>query len=211
MEQKALRKGTRGCLDAIVINEAVARETKVGQQRREGRYRLNPPPPPVFLAVAWIDYRKAYDMTPHRWIKSALKAIQAPVLIQRAIRRLIPRWKTDISVRRAKRGWEKIPVSLERGLFQGDSLSPLLFCLGIVPLSLALRKEKGFGRRHQKAPITHLLYMDDLKIYETDKETFTRTVGKVEETSRALWVCRWGCQSVRWPMPGGRGDAEGEE
>ena len=44
MEQKALRKGTRGCLDAIVINEAVARETKVGQQRREGRYRLNPPP-----------------------------------------------------------------------------------------------------------------------------------------------------------------------
>ncbi len=32
MEQKALRKGTRGCLDAIVIDEAVARETKVGQQ-----------------------------------------------------------------------------------------------------------------------------------------------------------------------------------
>ena len=28
--------------------------------------------------------------------------------------------------------------------------------------------------------------MDDLKIYETDKETLTRSVGKVEETSRAL-------------------------
>ncbi len=125
-------------------------------------------------------------MTPHRWIKSALKTVQAPVLIQRAIRRLIPLWKTDISIRKAEGGWEKIPISLERGLFQGDSLSQLLFGLGIAPLSSALRKEEGFVSKHQKAPVTHLLYMDNLKIYEADKETLTRTVCKVEEASRAL-------------------------
>ncbi len=50
-EQKALRKGRRGCLDALTIDKAVAEEVRV--------YRRN-------LSVAWIDYQKAFDLVPHR-------------------------------------------------------------------------------------------------------------------------------------------------
>ena len=43
-EQKALSKGTRGCLDA---------EVKRGKRD---------------LAVAWVDFRKAFDQVPNKWL-----------------------------------------------------------------------------------------------------------------------------------------------
>ncbi len=57
-----------------------------------------------------------------------LKAIRAPKLVMRTVRMLIPMWATDI-LAQTEDGTAKLPVSFERGLFQGDSLSPLLFCL----------------------------------------------------------------------------------
>ena len=55
-------------------------------------------------------------------------------------------------------------VRIRRGIFQGDSLSPLLFVLAVIPLTLMLNKTKIFylsKRRSEK--INHLLFMDDLK------------------------------------------------
>jgi hypothetical protein len=57
-EQKALRKWQRGCLDTLVIDKAIASEAKL--------YRRN-------LNVAWIDYRKAYDMVPHSLLRERLE------------------------------------------------------------------------------------------------------------------------------------------
>ena len=34
-------------------------------------------------------------------------------------------------------------VQIKRGIFQGDSLSPLVFVLTLIPLSLILRKAKA--------------------------------------------------------------------
>lgn len=49
-EQKAMRRGRRGCLDALVIDGATSREAQVHKRS---------------LSTAWFDYRKAYDMVPH--------------------------------------------------------------------------------------------------------------------------------------------------
>ena len=87
-EQKALRKSTRGCMDALTIDEAVYREIQVngGGWRLEclptGLCHITScyPPPPLqlsknSLSVAWVDFRKAFDMTPHQWILDMLHAI----------------------------------------------------------------------------------------------------------------------------------------
>ena len=44
-------------------------------------------------------------------------------------------------------------VEIKRGVFQGDSLSPLVFVLPLIPLSLILRKTKAayefFGKQRE--------------------------------------------------------------
>ena len=39
-------------------------------------------------------------------------------------------------------------IHLRRGVFQGDSLLPLLFCLWAAPLSHRLRRQAGFESEH---------------------------------------------------------------
>ena len=170
IEQKALRKGMRGCLDALAVDGAIAEEAK--NEKRN-------------LSVAWVDYRKAYDLVPHRWITKVLRATSVPRPVRVLMRKLIAKWATDLCV------WtpnspEKIPVEMKRGIFQGDSLSPLLFCICVAPLSEALRKTKGFQADHQVKPITHLMYMDDLKVYAEDRENLEEVVRLVEKVSGAM-------------------------
>ena len=62
-------------------------------------------------------------------------------------------------------------VNVKRGIFQGDSLSPLLFVLCMVPLSLILKKVNAcykWGKKEYK--VNHLLFMDDLKLYAKSEE-----------------------------------------
>ena len=63
-------------------------------------------------------------------------------------------------------------VKIQRGIFQGDSLSPLLFIICLVPLSLILRTVKaGFEFRKSGPSINHLLCMDDVKLFgKTEKQ-----------------------------------------
>ena len=58
-------------------------------------------------------------------------------------------------------------INIKRGIFQGESLSPLLFCISLVPLSLELNSS-GYGYKIRAERITHLFYMDDLKLHAKD-------------------------------------------
>ncbi len=116
-----------------------------------------------------------------------LKAIRAPKPVRRTIRKLIPMWATDI-LAQTEDGTVKLPIAFERDLFQGDSLSPLLFCLSVAPLSWELRKGKGFKSIHNPPPlpVTHLMFMDDLKLYEESREELEEPIRKVEKLSEQV-------------------------
>ena len=56
-------------------------------------------------------------------------------------------------------------VEVKRGIFQGDSLSTLVFVLALIPLSLIIRKAKAaYEFSESKEKINDLLFMDDLKL-----------------------------------------------
>ena len=69
-------------------------------------------------------------------------------------------------------------IDIRRGIFQGDSLSPLVFVRRLIPLSLILRKAKAaYEFSGSKEKINHLLFMDDLKLYsksEKELDSFQR-------------------------------------
>jgi hypothetical protein len=63
-------------------------------------------------------------------------------------------------------------ITIKKGIFQGDSLSAIWFCVCLNPLSQMLKNtEKGSklkyttNRRHDAVTVNHLSYMDDLKLY----------------------------------------------
>jgi len=57
------------------------------------------------------------------------------------------------------------PIQIRRGIFQGHSLSPLLFFIALIPLTNELnRADCGYQVHGTERKICHLLYMDDLKL-----------------------------------------------
>ena len=68
-------------------------------------------------------------------------------------------------------------AKIQRGIFQGDVLSQLLFIIAMMPLSHILRKcTAGYKLSKSKEKINHLMYMDDIRLFgKNEKELETQT------------------------------------
>ena len=122
--------------------------------------------------MAWVDYRKAFDSVPHSWILKVMEVYGLSRQVIQFMRYSMKSWKTTLHMTHQK-GIEKTKeIPIRCGIFQGDSFSPLLFCLALFPLSRILDGITG-GFKINNSTITHLFYMDDLKLYaKNDKVLF---------------------------------------
>ena len=105
-----------------------------------------------------MDYRKAYDSVPHNWILYCLRLFQFHYTVVQCVERLLV--SSDAKCDPVKLA----DVSIRCGIFQGDTLSPLLFCLALNPLSMLLHPMSGYQATADRQ-INHMLYMDDLKLF----------------------------------------------
>ena len=72
-------------------------------------------------------------------------------------------------------------IKIQCGIFQGDSLSSLLFCICLIPLTEQLnRLNTGYVEHITKTKISHLLYMDDLKLITKSEEELQKQVQTVK-------------------------------
>ena len=127
-------------------------------------------------------------MVPHEHLLMVLAAIKAPKYIITFLKNTMGKWKTRFQLSAGKKEIITKPVTLERGLFQGDALSPLLFCLAIAPMSTALNNfewNKEYPL-YRGTSITHLFYMDDLKLYAPDPKSLKRGLNLVYDVSDAI-------------------------
>ena len=146
-EQEGCRKGSRGTNDLLYMDGAVIKEVKSRNKN---------------LAMAWIDYKKAYDMVPHLWVIECLDLFGVAENIKILLVNSMEKWKVMLCSGNSELG----EVEIKHGIFQRDSLSPLVFVLALIPLSLILRKAKAACKFSEgKEKINHLLFMDDLKLY----------------------------------------------
>ena len=145
-EQKGCRKGSRGTNDLLYIDRAVIKEVKSRNKN---------------LAMAWIDYKKAYDMVLHSWIIECLDLFQVAENIKTLLVNSMEEWKVMLCSGNSVLG----EAEIKRGIFQGCSLSLLVFFLALTPLSLILSKVKAtYGFSESKEKINHFLFMDELKL-----------------------------------------------
>jgi hypothetical protein len=80
-------------------------------------------------------------------------------------------------------------VKIQCGIFQGDSLSPLLFCICLIPLTEQLnRLRTGYEEHTTKIKISYLLYMDDLKLIAKSEEELQKQIQTVKMFSDDIHV-----------------------
>lgn len=171
-QQRAMSKGMQGTCHALLTDRIIQEYHKAKD---------------LTLSVAWFDYKKAFDSTPHRLILDCLERVGVPNNVQTWLKNTMENWETVFQLRRGKKTINSVPIKFKRGVYQGDSLSPLLFCLSLIPLQDILDEEtEGINlvSKEDRVKITHQLYMDDLKIYAPNDEALNKAINIVSEVSQ---------------------------
>ena len=86
-------------------------------------------------------------------------------------------------------------VDIRKGIFQGDSLSPLLFVLCMVLLTWFLRRAKaGYEWGNKRFRLSHL-FIDDLKLLAKSKNQIDAEIQIVhifsEDTGMQIGIKEW--------------------
>ena len=81
---------------------------------------------------------KHMDLVPHGWILNTPEIVGTATNIIELRKRSMQNWRKILFSGKNKLG----KVNIRRGIFQGDSLSPLLFVVALIPATIILRTMK---------------------------------------------------------------------
>ena len=146
-EKKGCRRKSRGTKDQLLMDKTILKDCR--------KRRTN-------LAMAWIDYRNAYHFVPYSWILECFDMLGIAENVSSFLEKSMKKWKLLL----ISNGSDLCEVDVNRGIFQGDGLSPLIFVICMIPLTFLLRKVKASYEWNRKEfKLNHLLFMDDLQLF----------------------------------------------
>jgi len=138
-EQKGWYRGSKGCKDQLLISKAILQECKSRKK---------------ILSMAWIDYQKAFDRMPHSWIIKSLELIGINNKVILFTKKVMTYWKTRMCLHAEYKLIETEDIKTQCGIFRGESLSPLLFCICLISLTEQLnRLNTGYEEHTTKTKI----------------------------------------------------------
>ncbi|VDO21708.1 unnamed protein product [Heligmosomoides polygyrus] len=180
-EQIALRKGVWGCTHAHILDQTVCKDAI--QHRAE-------------LHMLWVDMTKAFDSVSHDAIKWTLSQWGVPYEVRRLLATIMSKQSVRYFGYQNGKSVKSAPLEIRNGLMQGDTLSPLLFCLAIAPISdwlhrnvtpFRLRTQTGSGPGvDDSLTIGHIFYMDDLKVYTTSRGDLLKAKDGIRQVAQQL-------------------------
>ena len=151
-EQKGCGRKCKETSDLLFINKMILWEVQMKKKN---------------LAVAWIDYKKGYNLVPHSWIVECLGMVWASEQIKDFLSVSIKPWRVDLTCNNQPLGG----VDRKRRIFQDDSLSPLGFVLCLTPFTVILHKsETAYQFLSNKETINHPLFINDSKSYAKNEK-----------------------------------------
>ena len=81
-QQKGCRRKCKGTGDILFIDKMILQEVRMRKKN---------------LAVAWIDYKKAYDMVPHSWIVECLGMVGVSEQTKLFLSESMKAWSVDLT------------------------------------------------------------------------------------------------------------------
>ena len=166
-EQQGAIKNSYGTKTQLIINKTVVNDAI--RKKKD-------------LSMVYVDYAKAYDSVPHQWMLDIMEAYKISPVIIGFLSTAMKLWKTDLHLYHEDGCIIVEEIGFKRGIYQGDSLSPLLFIIAINPISLFLNR-KCQGYCIGGLNITHILYMDDLKGYCSGPKSLEKMCVLIDEFS----------------------------
>ena len=80
-------------------------------------------------------------------------------------------------------------VKIQRGIFQGDALSPFLFVIAMMPLNYILRKfNGGYKFTELQEKFNYLIYMDDIKLFAKKEKELESLVQTIRISSQSIGI-----------------------
>jgi hypothetical protein len=141
-EQKGYHLGSKGCKDQLMISKVIYEDCR--------RRNKN-------LSMAWIDYQKAYDSVPHSWVEKSIALVGVNSKIVRFCKLFMEKWNTRLFLKTNQEVLQAQPIQMQKRIFQGDSLSPVLCCIALIPLTNKLnRADCGYQIHGTERTISHL-------------------------------------------------------
>ena len=123
-ERKKERKKRNLLIDAMVLEECRLRKKN--------------------LNCTWVDVAKAYDSVRHNWLIRTLELHKISNAINNTVVKLSCQWKTSVRVKTQVGVRLTDPIQFKRGIYQGDTLWPLLFIMCVNPMAWKLRTLQGY-------------------------------------------------------------------
>jgi hypothetical protein len=86
------------------------------------------------LSRAWIDYKKAFDSVSHSWLEKSIELVGMNSKIVKMCKLSMETWNRMLQLKTKQDVMQLQPIQIRRGIFQRDSLLPLLFCIALMLL-----------------------------------------------------------------------------
>lgn len=167
--QKGCIRGSLGCKNQLIVDSVILKQVETRKRN---------------LNVCYIDYFKAYDGIPHNWLLKTLEIHRICPKIVNILKYFMAEWKTQLNINGNSVG----EVNINQGIYQGDSFSPLWFCLAINPLSMLLDKSNVGYRPKIKdnVRISHLMFIDDIKLFAENKKDLDKLLDITEKFNNTV-------------------------
>ena len=91
------------------------------------------------LMITFLDLKNAFGSIPHQLIFDMLRLVKVPSSVLDYV-------DSKLFVTVTTRNWKTSPIPFHQGVFQGDTMSPIMFLLAFNPLlQLAAKLNNGHG------------------------------------------------------------------